>query len=290
MAYKNILVHLDDHRDCEQRLQVALAIAKRDKSHLIGLFGFELPSAPAQNLVADAYLEPAVSAERNEYMHARDAAFANAAQFEARFIKDINRAGLTGRWETCPGKPADVIALVIEQARYADLTILGQTDPAHPLFDRLAKLPESVMLASGRPVLIVPCGARVDAVGTNVLVAWNATRESARAVGDAMPMLRSADAVTVVSVAAKYGDDGHDDQLAASLARHLALHDIRAEASDLVSSQIDPDDLILTQAEERGCNLIVMGGYGHSRTREMLLGGVTRGILQHMSVPVLMSH
>jgi nucleotide-binding universal stress UspA family protein len=146
------------------------------------------------------------------------------------------------------------------------------------------------MLACGRPVLIVPHDARTETVGKNVLIAWNETREAARAVGDALPMLRTADAVTVVSVSSTGDSDARGNAMAANLVRHLARHEIRAKASHLVATDADPGDLILSQAEDLGCDLIVMGGYGHSRTRELILGGVTRGVLQYMPVPVFMSH
>jgi nucleotide-binding universal stress UspA family protein len=146
------------------------------------------------------------------------------------------------------------------------------------------------MMGCGRPVLIEPCACRVDTVGKNVLVAWSGTREAARTVGDALPLLRSAEAVTVFSVGPTSSVRGHDDGRGIDLANHLARHDVRAKALHLASDHIDVSDLILSQAKDLRCDLIVMGGYGHSRTRELILGGVTRGVLQHMTVPVLMSH
>ncbi len=288
MVFEDILVHLDSHPGYERRLRLAVSIARRDKARLVGLYGFEMPRVPFPDLVSEAYVED--NAYRTIYVRERDAAFARAAQIEAAFRAETNRAGLTADWQVVTEKAGDLVTSVIEQAHYADLAVLGQADPGHPLFDKLAKLPETVMMGCGRPVLIVPYAGSIDTVGKNVLVAWSGTREAARAVGDALPLLRSAETVTVVSIGPTRGAKGHDARAATGLAQHLARHDIRAEASHLVSDAIAAGDLILSQATDRGCDLIVMGGYGHSRTIELILGGVTRTVLQHMTVPVFMSH
>lgn len=290
MAFKKILVHLDNHPGYETRLQLALSIAKPDKAHLVALYGFELPRVPSSPLIAEAYVGNLVSRPSYAYERERDAAYLNAAQIQAAFRAEAKNAGLTGDWQICPDDAADFVIMVTEQARYADLAVLGQVAPDHPFFDRLATLPETVMMGSGRPVLIVPYAGRVDTVAKNVLVAWSGTREAARAVGDAMPLLRSAEAVTVLSIGSRRDTTEHLDQPAASLVRHLARHDIHAEASHLVSNDIEVGELIMSRATDLGCDLIVMGGYGHSRLRELILGGVTRAVLQHMTVPVLMSH
>lgn len=288
MGYQDILVYLDDHRDAGTRLRLAVSLAAQNKAHLVGLYGFELPQAPASRIVAGVPAEDSLLL--TTYERERDSAFSNAADSEAAFRAEARRAGIKSDWQIYPDKPADLIALITERARYADLTVLGQADSAHPLFDTLAKLPEAVMLGSGRPVLIVPYAGRIDTMGKNVLVAWSGTRESARAVGDALPLLRAAEAVTVVSIGSSRDAREHDDQPVAGLARHLAWHDIRAEASHFVATDIEAGELILSRAADLGCDLIVMGGYGHSRVRELVLGGVTRAILQHMTMPVLMSH
>jgi nucleotide-binding universal stress UspA family protein len=288
MGFKDILVHLDGHRGSEKRLQLAVSIARQDKAHLVGIYGFELPRDPFPNIMTEAYAENPVF--RTAYERERDAAFAIADQIEATFRAETKRAGLTADWRLSPAKTTDLVTMVTEQAHYADLVVLGQADPDHPLFDRLAKLPETVMMGCGRPVLIVPYAGRIDTVGKTVLVAWNGTREAARAVADALPLLRSAEAVTVVSIGPTRGGTENDDKSATGLASHLARHDIHADALHLASDHSEASDLILSRAKDLGCDLIVMGGYGHSRTRELILGGVTRGVLQHMTVPVLMSH
>jgi len=289
MAIKEILVHLDNNRGHETRLKLAIAIAERSKAHIVALYGFDLPSVPPpiSNLATGGYVTSDM--ERNVYIRERDAAFDGATQFERAFRAETSRFGLAGDWLICPDKPAELITLVTERARYADLALIGQADPDHPLFDSLARLPEMVMMGCGRPALIVPYAGGSDTIGNNVLVAWSGTREAARAVSDALPFLQTAEAVTVLSIGPT-GAKEDGDKPAVSLARYLQQHDIHAEASHLVSDDIQPGELILSRAADLGCDLIVMGGYGHSRVRELILGGVTRAVLQHMTVPVLMSH
>ena len=138
--------------------------------------------------------------------------------------------------------------------------------------------------------MIVPYAGRFDTVGSNVLVAWNATREAARAVNDAMPILQKAEKVTVLSINPPSEEAGGPVWPAADIALHLARHGVKAEASSTVSHEIDVGNAILSRAADFGSDLIVMGGYGHSRQREFILGGVTRTLLGHMTVPVIMSH
>jgi len=288
MAFKEIIVYLDDHRGSQTRLKLALSLARRDKAHLVGLYGLHLPNMSLPHLGTGVYVED--NAARADLDRERDNAFITATQMEQTFRGEAKFAGLAVDWELCPERAMDVAAHITERVRYADLAVLGQTDPDHLFFDKLAKLPETVMMGSGRPVLIVPYVGDAATVGRNVLVAWSGTREGARAVGDAIPLLQSAEGVTVLSIGPTRALEGHDEPMAANLTRHLARHGIRAEVSHFVAKDIEIGELILSQAASLGCDLIVMGGYGHSRARELILGGVTRTVLQSMTVPVLMSH
>lgn len=290
MAFKDFLVLLDDHRNYELRLEIALALAKRDKARLVALYGFELPRTPNTALsLADA-LYVTNDAAQTTYERERDAAFDSATYLETAFRRAVARVGVAGTWEVWPEKPKDLIGLVTTRARYADLAVVGQADPGHPLFDTLAKLPEAVMLGCGRPALIVPYAAPARAVGNRILVAWNGSREAARAVADALPLLCAAETVVVLTIGATRDRDTDGDHPARRLVEHLAQHSVRAESSHIASDDLQPGDIIMSRAADLGCDLIVMGGYGHSRTRELILGGVTRAILQNMTVPVLMSH
>jgi nucleotide-binding universal stress UspA family protein len=137
-------------------------------------------------------------------------------------------------------------------------------------------------------VLIVPRYGVFGTVGERVLIAWNGSREATRAAHDALPLLKRATKVTVLSI-----DPDHDSQRrvpSADITLHLARHGVAAEADSTVALDIAVGDVLLSRAADLGADLIVMGGYGHSRVREMVLGGATRHLLQHMTVPVLMSH
>jgi nucleotide-binding universal stress UspA family protein len=137
---------------------------------------------------------------------------------------------------------------------------------------------------------VVPYIGGSDIIGRRALVAWNASREAARALNDAIPLLEDAENVTVLSVNPKRGIRGEGDLPAADIALHLARHGMKAEASYVVAEDIGVGDALLSRAADLGSDLIVMGGYGHSRLREIVLGGATRTVLRHMTVPVLLSH
>jgi nucleotide-binding universal stress UspA family protein len=174
---------------------------------------------------------------------------------------------------------------VVAHARHADLTIVGQrSDDASEDSNRLL---EALIMESGRPVLAVPAYGKVERFGHHVLCAWNGTREAARAVADALPLLCQAEKVTILSI--------DPDQSAARLpgadiALHLARHGVAAEASTTFSGGLGVGDALLARASDLGADLIVMGAYGHSRAREAVFGGATRSLLDTMTVPVLMSH
>jgi nucleotide-binding universal stress UspA family protein len=147
-----------------------------------------------------------------------------------------------------------------------------------------------VTLASGRPILVVPYAGRFETVGRCVLIAWNVSREAARAVADAMPLLAAADVVTVLAVDPPPGPGGDGDLPGADIALHLGRHGVEAQIERTVSADVPIGEVLLSRAADLGADLLVMGAYGHSRTRELLLGGATRSILASMTIPVLMSH
>ncbi len=183
------------------------------------------------------------------------------------------------------GFPAEVVTL---HARYADLAVLGQHDPDGP--DSRRGVVEAALFGAGRPVLVVPYAGRFPGAGRRVLVAWNASREAARAVNDALPILEQAEAVTVLAVNPRQGIGGHGEAPAADIALHLARHGVKATAEQVAAPAVGDAEALLNAVAERGADLLVMGGYGHSRLCEMALGGVTRTVLRSMTAPVLLSH
>ena len=149
-----------------------------------------------------------------------------------------------------------------------------------------------MVLASGRPVLVVPYVGTYPRVGDRVMIAWDASREAARAVADALPLLQAAQQVITLSANPDSGgrSDRHGDLPGADIARHLARHGVRVEAQRLSAKEISIADMLLNRIADEGIDLLVMGAYGHARVREIWLGGVTRRLMQHMTVPVFISH
>jgi nucleotide-binding universal stress UspA family protein len=166
-----------------------------------------------------------------------------------------------------------------------DLVVVGQTNPENGGYEDL--IIASALFDSGRPVIVVPYIQKQPSKLSRVIVCWDAGRTAARAVADAMPLLERADKVDVVSVSQRAGSDQEIPSV--DVARHLARHGVTVEVQRIVSD-IDVAASILSYAADSAADLLVMGAYGHSRLREFILGGVTRGMLQSMTVPVLMSH
>jgi nucleotide-binding universal stress UspA family protein len=188
-------------------------------------------------------------------------------------------------WRKISGEVVDAAQL---HCRYADLVVIGQGGREDDESTVSDYLPESLLMGAGRPVLIVPSYGRFQSVGERVLVAWNRTRESTRAVHDALPFLTRAKAVTVLEANPTAGGAPHI--AGAEIAQHLARHGVKVEVEVSVVNEVSTGSALLSRAAEIGADLLVMGAYGHSRLREYTLGGVTRHILKHMTLPVLMSH
>jgi nucleotide-binding universal stress UspA family protein len=284
--FKDILVHLDDGPRSATRLKVAVDLARRHGAHLTGIFVVDIPGS---NLFYGEGMPYAGGGGMSEMLNSlRADQSARADVVGQEFSEAVRLQGLENEWRVVEG---DTVSLVALHARYADLTVLGQ-----PNGDEAFKGPSAdavlvnVLLASGRPVLAVPYAGQFEQVGERVLVAWNASREATRAVNDALPLLREAKAVTVLAINPKHGIEGHGDVPAADICLHLARHGVKAEAAHTIAKDISEGDALLSYAADLGVDLIVAGGYGHSRAREMVFGGVTRTLLQEMTAPMLLSH
>jgi nucleotide-binding universal stress UspA family protein len=282
MALKDILVHLDITPRCAVRMEIAARLAAQNGAHLTGLHVIDIPSA---NYFYGAAM-PFVPANPEEIVdRIRSEAMAAAAPLETAFRECLSRSGIQGEWRLVEGAPPATVAL---HARYCDLTIVGQPNPDEPQ-DADAVTVTTVM-TSGRPVLAVPFVGEFPTIGEHVLVAWNASREAARALNDALPLLTGAKQVTVLAINPQRGVAGHGDVPAADIALHLARHGLKAEAAHTVARDIADGEALLSYAADIGADLIVAGAYGHSRAREMVFGGVTRTLIAEMTAPVLLSH
>ncbi len=165
------------------------------------------------------------------------------------------------------------------------MVVLAQPDHSGELESHIA---EDVVLSSGRPALVVPYIGAAKTIGERVMVAWDASREAARAVHDALPVLERAKSAVVLVINPHRGNHGAEP--GADIALHLARHGVEVEAQHLEVNDLSVADALLSRLADNGIDLLVMGAYGHSRLRELVLGGVTRQIFQEMTVPVLMSH
>lgn len=275
MAPKDILVHLDASPRAAMRLDVAARLAARHGAYLTGLFVVDMPLP----MVVDPAGGGAALASLLEDL--RSAALDDASKAEAAFRARCDRDGIPNEWRVEEGTTADKVTAA---ARSADLVVLGQPDAAQ---EPGAALLDDAIFFSGRPVLVVPYAGSFSAIGRRVLVGWKPGREAARAVHDALPLLAGAELVTVLSV---NPGGGPEDLPGAAICRHLARHGIAAEARGTEAAGLAEGDALLNAAADLGADLLVVGAYGHSRLREIVLGGVTRTLLDRMTVPVLFSH
>ncbi|MGQ0662909.1 MAG: universal stress protein [Pseudomonadota bacterium] len=275
MGYKDLLVYADTTETAKARLELALRLAADHRAHLAALYVMHRPSVPgyiAAELPAEVFAS-------HEKMLREDAAQAE------KLARDLAaRAGLDLEWRTTRG---DVVEIAQLHARHVDLTIVSQAGEGAAA-TLAADLPEALVMGSGRPVLVVPRFGTFATVGERVLVAWNATRESTRAVNDALPLLRRAKRAFVLVVNPQESAEARLQ--GTDMALHLARHGVAVEATTTRTAELGIGDVLLSRAADFGADLIVMGAYGHSRLREIVLGGATRHLLQHMTVPVLMAH
>ena len=278
MSYKTILVHLNDTRRAEALLEPAVRLATRYNAHLIGLHVYAGVPAPPIPLPYGSDVVGAVAA----------AQLKEAEEIAATFARLTAEQPFVAEWRVEKGPGIDPAGIVMDHSRAADLVIAGQSDPdwdATPLQD----VAERLALGAGRPVLVVPYVGRYPEIGRNVVIAWKAARESARAVFDALPMLELAEQVQILEV----GETGRRGRVAkadASIAATLARHGIKATVRTSIADEISVGDEILSRIADMGADLLVMGAYGHSRVRQLVFGGVTRHIARHMTVPTLLSH
>ncbi len=285
MGYRDILVALDTAAPARARLELAATLAEQAKAHLIGLHTSVSGEAPRRRRGYFDYFDQSLLAPLYEdfAQKMRQEAEGTRAMFE----EVASRHGLSFEWRHASGYPSQTAAL---HGRYVDLIVLGQLDPDDlqgPLF---RPLPEEVALAVGRPILVVPYAGSWSGIGRRVLIGWDASREATRAVDDAMPFLVGAEAVTVLAVDPAEAPAGHGEVPGADIALHLARHGVRATVEATVSAGIGVGNALLSRASDLEIDLLVMGAYGHSRMRELVLGGATRTILESMTVPVLMAH
>ncbi len=269
---KDILVHASEDSHNAQRLDVAIGLAQRHEARLTALYALHYPELPG--FVAAQIGGDLIAQTRAQF-------YERARDVESAFNETVARHGVTAEWRRVEGEP---IGLLATHGQYADLVVVSQPDEDVEAGE--GALPDELVMACGRPVLVVPRIAPQATMGKTVMVAWNSSREATRAVHDALPILQKADTVIVQSV-----NPPDEDHIAgADIATHLAHHGLKVDVRRSLTPEIDVADELLNAVSDAGADLIVMGAYGHSRVRELVLGGVTRDLLRHMTVPIVMSH
>lgn len=279
MAFKNLLVHLDPSKSTAKRGDAAIALAAEHGAHLTALVAASAPTVPSY---VGAQIPAAI------FEQARNVLSDNLSTIGDAFAKRADAAGIAYEVRTVlTHEPlADLIA---RHSRYADLVVLGQADTDDAM-GADSEMAEDVILGCGRPVLMVPYIGAPQKFGKRVMVAWDASREAARAVNDALPILETADQVMVMIVNPKRGPDAHGAEPGADIATHLARHGLKVDVKVYTQRDLSVADMLLSRIADESVDLVVMGAYGHARLREMVLGGVTREMLRTMTVPLVMSH
>jgi nucleotide-binding universal stress UspA family protein len=279
MSYKTILVHCVAGKSVAARLDKAVELAERHQAHLIGLHA----RPPFEPPVYDGTLGMDMFYKGHE-----TAVAASEAETSLAFSKALKGSSISSQWRSVDGYADELLAL---HGRYADLTIVGQTDPeASTGLPLPPDLPESVAHATGRSTLVVPHVGAPKTIGSNVMLCWNASRESARAASEALPLLKAASTTTILIIEPRSTAQGHGAEPGADVATWLGRHGVKVTVQREVAADADVGGVILSRAMDHGSDVIVMGIYGHSRLRELVLGGASRTVLAHMTVPVFMAH
>ena len=279
MKYKNILVHLDNSTGCSNRLQVAFGLAREFGAELTGLF-------VVPTYIVPSYVEAQISVDimtditEKALAHARESVIGMQKQAEEAGVK-LGTAVVEGQ----------LIPILREHSKYADLLILGQDDPADE--DNTSYgLADSLLFEGACACLVVPHSGQLQPPGKRVLLTWNASRESAHALREAMPLLKRAETVVVLSSEPDNYDsglaDGHPH--AQALMHLLESHGIEGISSGFGDPDLSATDAISGQAAEMNADLIVMGAYGHARLREIILGGATRDLLKRAPTCLFLAH
>jgi nucleotide-binding universal stress UspA family protein len=276
-ALEEIVVFIDGRTETASILEFAGTLAQEHGARLISVFMQPEPTVtPAETFARGEGMRNTIEVHRARLERVE-------AEYRTQFEDIVRRHGIASEWRSLPYLSSEVGV----HAYYADLVVVGRPESAGQTASPPG-LAESLVMSSGRPIIVFPPGGKVSQV-RRVLVAWNATRESIRAVADAMPLLAKAEAVEVLVADHQRRPEGHGQEPGADIARHLARHGAHVEVRRMSSEGKDVGALLLSQAATFRADLLVMGAYGHSQVREWVFGGVTRTVLYEAGLPVLMS-
>lgn len=278
MTYKTILVHLNDENRVGRLIDAATFLGSRYEAHVIALY--VMPPIPTYG--PTAFGAGFIQAGLKTFRDAAD-------RVHKAFEEACRGRPIVPEWRLVEPGELGVAGTVVEAARSADLVIASQRDRSFD-FSAVLDVADRVILDCGRPVLMLPNVGQYPVIGDRVTVAYNSRREATRAVFDALPLLQAASRVRIVWVNPDDEPRAAGSLPGVELGAALARHGIKCEVAAAVSRDMGVGDAVLSGLSDDACDLLVMGAYGHSRMRELVFGGATRHILNHMTVPTLMSH
>lgn len=274
MSCKDILVVVDASQASANAVRCSANLAVGHEAHLTGLYlGYNPMTGFAETQI------PADLLQQHQDNLAR-------AESDARrsFEEICRSAGVNAEWRSAWEVQTSTLMI---NARYADLIAMsgGASSAADLIAHRYA---DSVVLAAGRPVLLFPESYKWDKGFQRIMVAWDGSREATRAVHDSLPFLTRAQKVIVMEVTGRDETEARDP--AADIAKHLARHGAVIETAHVLKGDLSVGDQLLDASVDNDADLLVAGAYGHSRLREYALGGVTRHLMTHLSIPMVFSH
>ncbi len=273
-TYRDILVHVDHRAESRPRIAAAVELAQAFNAHLLGAAVYPQVGHLARATVVPSTVMELLRTDRRVLGEAAQDSFRTALEgtdvsFEWRYIEE------------------EPIQALTVHGRYADLIVLPDTYDLEPVLT-VDSFAGAIALGCGRPVLVLPLVMSQALIGARALVAWNGSREAARAANDALPLLKRAESVEVVSVNPRSKDVG--EQPVPDIALHLSRHGVRVETRTLGTDDREPGRILMEHAASTGAGLLVLGAFGRARLRELIFGGVTDYVLRHVACPVLVSH
>lgn len=279
MAYRTLLVSLNDAERLEAALGLAARLQGTHEAHVVGLYAI-----PAVQVYPTIGMEitPDVFEGHRAWFRER------AAKVKTRFDALIAREGLSAEFRLVESQSPLVADTVIDHGHYADLIIVPQVDRQADEGVEM-DFDERVVMEAGRPVLVLPRQGEPKSF-EKIIAGWNGSREAARAMFDALPLFKRAREVEIVWVNPQREREQSGSLPGAELASVLSRHGVKVTASPLPSAGMNAGEALLQRAGDTGADLLVMGAYAHSRMREFVFGGATRHVLRHARIPVLMSH
>jgi nucleotide-binding universal stress UspA family protein len=271
--YKTIFIHFSSPETTDLVSEVSAHIAEKHNAHLIGTY-----ISPSLNLYGG--IPSNILATYNDNQRKI------AEAIKGEFTRVASRRNLSFEWSHSSVPTTEAVSHLVTEARTADLIVTCGNDSNDKQM-ALEDVPVRLTMETGRPVMLVPAAGNFATIGERIAIAWSRSRESARAAFDALPLLRTADTVTVVSInSTQEGPVQPGEDLATTLSRH----GVTARTAVGNTTTRSEGETLLDVIADHDADLLVMGCYGRSRLREMVLGGVTRHVLSHLNIPVLVSH